>query len=283
MLIHDLRCFGLRAGEGNRALVVEGDHADADARQAYARAQGRSATVFIDVAPGAGAHAGQRARAPEAYADADATQPAITLDYYYPHMRSPLCLHATLAAAAVLFAQRGADAPLTVTTAMHGQQMVLSRADGLIFARLARQPAPQPVLDDALVRRLLGADGVPGAARVVSVGSPKLLIEVADRATLHALAPDLDAILAWGRAHGVNGCYAWCRLPAGEPDGDVEGRNFNHLPGATEDAATGVAAGALTAMLGHGLRLLQGGAVGQACVLHTRIEGDAILVGGHAQ
>lgn len=283
MLIHDFRCFGVRAGEGNSALVVEGDHAGAEARQAYANAQGRSATVYID-------HA----------ADGSA---AVTLDYFYPHMRSPLCLHATLAAAAVLFAQRGTGAPITVTTAMHGQPLVLSRADGLIFVRLTRQAAPQPLLDDALVRRLLGVDGVPGAARVASVGSPKLLIEVADRATLHALAPDLDAILAWGRAHGVSGCYAWCRLAGaeyqgdsgrpsrgehdGEPDGDsareYEGRNFNHLPGATEDAATGVAAGALTVLLGHGLRLLQGSTVGQTCLLHTRIDGDAILVGGHAQ
>lgn len=282
MTIHELRCFGLHAGEGNAALVVEDDHGDAAARQAFATAQGRSASVFIDRTDGAKGSAGAEdrdgARGGGGAAEG-AAMPAITLDYFYPHMRSPLCLHATLAAAAVLFARQDTDAPIAVATAMHAQPLELSRAEGMIYVRLSRRPTPPVDVDDALAQRLLGAAGVPGGARVASVGSPKLLIEVADRATLAALAPDLDTIVAWGRAQGVNGCYAWCHLP----DGSYAGRNFNHLPGATEDSATGVAAGALTAMLGHGLRLLQGSASGQPCLMVTRIDGDAILVGGRAQ
>jgi hypothetical protein len=44
-----------------------------------------------------------------------------------------------------------------------------------------------------------------------------------------------------------------------------------------------VAAGALTALLGHGITLLQGRATSQACTMTTRLQGDAILVGGRAQ
>ncbi|RZA33047.1 MAG: PhzF family phenazine biosynthesis protein [Lysobacteraceae bacterium] len=130
--------------------------------------------------------------------------------------------------------------------------------------------------------RILRAGRVEGLAappRAASVGSPKLLVEVAGAAALHGLRPDLEAISAWGKTAGINGIYAWCRLE----DGRVEGRNFNHLDPSLEDSATGVAAGALTALLGHGITLRQGHATKQSCLIRTRVERDAILVGGRAE
>ena len=50
-----------------------------------------------------------------------------------------------------------------------------------------------------------------------------------------------------------------------------EGRNFNHLDPAREDSATGVAAGALAAWLGHGLVVLQGAALGNPCRIVVRV------------
>ena len=111
---------------------------------------------------------------------------------------------------------------------------------------------------------------------MASVGSPKLLVEVADPAALTALAPDLPAIVDWSRATGVNGLYAWCR----RADGACEGRNFNHLDPALEDSATGVAAGALSRALGENLVLYQGRATGRDCLIRTRLDGDTLLVGG---
>ena len=259
MRIQELTCFGTGSGGGNPALVVEDGPAGLAPRLALARERALTC-VFLD-AP-------------------DVPGTAARLDYVYPHMRSPLCLHATLAAAKLLFARHGTAAPLTVTTAMRGQRLVLSRDGELVFVQLARQHTPQVALDTALARRLLAAPSLQLASspRLASVGSPKLLLEVADRATLHGLTPDLDAIAAWGRAHGVSGCYVWCRV--GEQE--YEGRNFNHLDPLLEDSATGVAAGALTAALGHGLTLHQGRANGRACLMHTMIEGDAVFVGGRA-
>jgi predicted PhzF superfamily epimerase YddE/YHI9 len=196
-------------------------------------------------------------------------------------MRSPLCLHATLAAAQVLFEGHGGNAPLTVTTAMRGQRLVLSRDEELLFVRLARQEAPLVEVDTALPARLLGSPSLAlaSAPRIASVGSPKLLLEVADRDTLHGLRPDLESIAAWSRAHGISGCYAWCRTGEGE----VEGRNFNHLDPRLEDSATGVAAGALTVALGHGLTLRQGRVVGRDCLMRTVFDGDTVLVGGRVR
>jgi PhzF family phenazine biosynthesis protein len=254
-------CFGSADGGGNPALVVEDGPADPDQRLRLARERALTC-VFIDAA--------------------SEPRAAATLDFIYPHMRSPLCLHATLAAAQVLFARHGSDAQLTVTTAMRGQELTLSREGETVFVRLARQALPQVDADEALARRLLAAPELrlASAPAIASVGSPKLLLEVSDVDTLYALAPDLDAIAAWGREQGVSGCYVWCRL--GEGEGEVEGRNFNHLDPSLEDSATGVAAGALTVALGRGLTLHQGRATGRACVIRTALDGEAVLVGGRA-
>ena len=268
----ELLVFGATPGTGNPALVIEHGPADGAARQALAREHNKT-LVFLDGS----------AECP-------------VLDYWYPHARSPLCLHATLAAAHVLFAgsaspaalspssprTRGSNFPnrppaLTVTTAMRGQALILSREADEFYVQLDIQPPPAlPQLPDlpALLRR---PGFVPASApAAASVGSPKLLVEVADAATLYSLQPDLSAITAWSQASAINGIYAWCR----HPDGRFEGRNFNHLDAALEDSATGVAAGALTALLGHGLTLLQGRATGRDCLIRTRLDGACVLVGG---
>ena len=251
MQVQEVKCFGARAGAGNAALVVQGGPGEAAARQAFARGSDVSACVFLD---------------------------DDVLDFYYPHMRSPLCLHATLAAAHVLFAQQGSGAPIMVRTALRGQALTLSREGDAIFVALSRQATDAVAPASELVAELLGAPGLAleSAPVVASVGSPKLLVEVKDSATLQALRPDLARIVAWGKDSGVNGLYVYCRVG----DGVYEGRNFNHLDPAHEDSATGVAAGALTVLLERGIRLHQGGG---RCLIHTRVDGDAILIGGRAE
>jgi PhzF family phenazine biosynthesis protein len=249
-----LICFGSQQGDGNPALVIEDDGMDAAARQAFAAAR-NTTCVFLSRDGG--------------------------VDYFYPHMRSPLCLHATLAVAAVLFARARTEATIAVRTAMKGQLLALSREGGDYFVKLAPQPAPQVEVSEEQVAALLGAPGLGlvSAPRVASVGSPKLLVEVRDADTLYRLAPDLAGITAWGRQHGVNGLYVYCRLDAGT----VEGRNFNHLAPSLEDSATGVAAGALAVALGRGVIVRQGRATGRDCLIRARVEDGAILVGGAAE
>jgi PhzF family phenazine biosynthesis protein len=254
MHVQTLRCFGARPGEGNPALVIEDDGLDQAARQAFATRHNTTCVFLSD--------------------DGE-------VDYFYPHMRSPLCLHATLAVAAVLFGRPGAAATINVRTAMKGQLLGLSREGGDYFVKLAPQPAPAPVIGDAEIAALLNAPGLAIAStpQVASVGSPKLLVEVRDVDTLYSLAPDLAGIAAWGKQHGVSGLYVWCRLN----DDTVEGRNFNHLDPGLEDGATGVAAGALAVALGRNLTVRQGRATGHDCLIKARVEEDAILVGGAAE
>ncbi|MCC2970683.1 PhzF family phenazine biosynthesis protein [Massilia sp. IC2-476] len=257
MQIRALKCFGAAPGTGNPALVIEGDASNEDTRRVFAKA--RNTTCV--------------------YLDGD------VVDFYYPHMRSPLCLHATLAVAHVLFARHPQAPMLAVTTAMRGQRLELLRDADVFYIRLQAQQVAQPALAPDLPPRLLADPGLVPLSRpqLASVGSPKLLVEVADAATLYALHPDLQAITAWGKDAGINGIYAWCRLQGGADADRYEGRNFNHLDPALEDSATGVAAGALTALLGHGITLLQGRATGQSCLIQTQVQDGAILVGGRAE
>ena len=253
MQVHQLRSFGARPGTGNPALVIENGPNDQAARQAFASAQNTGACVFIT--PGA----------PEEPYDAD---------FYYSHARSPLCLHATLAAARIL-CPRG---PATLRTAMRGQLLALSHDDTGTFAAMHQQAVAPIGIAPGLPAQLLGQPDLVLASLPLlsSVGSAKLLIEVSDRASLQALRPPLERIVAWGKEHGVNGCYVYCRT--GEQE--YEGRNFNHLDPAREDSATGVAAGALAAWLGHGLTMLQGAALGNPCRILARVEERRIFVGG---
>jgi predicted PhzF superfamily epimerase YddE/YHI9 len=146
---------------------------------------------------------------------------------------------------------------------------------------LTPQAAPEVAVTPALAAQLLAAPGLQLASppAIASVGSPKLLLEVADSATLQALTPDLPRIHEWGKQHGVSGCYVWCR----RADGTFEGRNLNHLDPAAEDSATGVAAGALSVHLGIGLTLYQGAHLGTPCRLHTTLLDENILIGGKTE
>ena len=258
MTIHLLKCFGAAPGGGNPALVVEHDAGTETERQQFARERQVSACVFVD-------------RQPDG---------AIVLDYFYPHTRSPLCLHATLAAAHVLLAAPGAPASVTVHTAMRGQPLMLVRRAQDLFIGLAPQAPPQVTIERYLPSELMGQHmQLLSPPVIASVGSPKLLLEVADSTTLRALRPNLELIADWGRLHGVNGCYVYCKLG----DGHYEGRNFNHLDPALEDSATGVAAGALAHHLQQSLSLSQGHVTNQPCLIRASHETGQIWVGGMVQ
>ncbi len=256
MQVHELLSFGALPGKGNTALVIEGGPDSSTERQAFATQQNKGACAFItSAAPG---------------------QP-YDVDFYYTHARSPLCLHATLAAAHIL-CERG---PAVLKTAMRGQLLQLSTGPEGAFAGVQRQAVAPLGIDAGLPAHLLGEPGLvlASAPLLSSVGSAKLLIEVADSATLHGLRPPLERIVEWSKETGVSGCYVYSRT--GEHE--YEGRNFNHLDAAREDSATGVAAGALAAWLQHDLVVLQGAALGNPCRILARVEGSTILVGGDTE
>ncbi|MBN3751419.1 PhzF family phenazine biosynthesis protein [Paraburkholderia sp. Tr-20389] len=258
MKTHRLLCFGRHDKSGNAALVVEESALSEPERLTFAQQQDASATVFV-----------------EANAAGD-----MQLDFYYPHARSPLCLHATLAASAVFF-ERNPDAErIRCVTSMHRQTLEVERVAETIFIGVSAQPCPALAVDIADTAQLLRVEPVElkGVPRLASVGSAKLLVEMADPSVLAALRPDLAGIADWSRKHGVSGMYAYCRVD----DNVYAGRNFNHLQPRFEDAATGVAAGALALSLERSITLLQGDALGQPCTMLARYRDGAVQIGGRA-
>jgi predicted PhzF superfamily epimerase YddE/YHI9 len=254
--MQELLCFGVAAGGGNPALVIQHDRSSTEQRQQFAKS---SASLHVCLSM-------RRTAATSCWTTSTRT-------------------HAARCACTPRWRRRALLSPqrpeLQVRTAMHGQLLTLILQDGEVFIQLARQAAPELVIPPELPGRLLAAPGIALASPpvIASVGSPKLLLEVADSATLHALVPDLQAIAGWGRQHGVSGCYVWCR----RPDGALEGRNLNHLDPAAEDGATGVAAGALTVHLQTGITLYQGANVGTPCLLRTELRAESILIGGKTE
>lgn len=258
MKLHRMLCFGRHEETGNAAIVVEQSALAESERLAFAQRQSAAATVFMETNA------------------AGKTQ----LDYFYPHMRSPLCLHATLAASAVFFERNPEIQQTRFVTSMRGQVLEVTRLDRSIFVEVSPQRCPPLSVEVADAARLLQTEpaNLIGLPRLASVGSAKLLVEVVDQSVLDVLQPDLPGIVSWGREQGVSGLYVYCRLH----DGVYAGRNFNHLAPHAEDPATGVAAGALASLLERNITLLQGDARGQPCTLQARYRNGTVQVGGRA-
>jgi predicted PhzF superfamily epimerase YddE/YHI9 len=192
MNIEPYRCFGATALNGNDAVVVSGPELSGwspEERQQFTIEQHAHACVFVD-------------------ADGPASGP-FTLDFYYPHARSPLCLHASLAAADHIWKTGRRDGVLLLTSSMKKQPLAFDRASDTIFVSVDIQQADFPNVSISDAANLLRCD--PGVLmslpEVASVGSPKLLVEVVSEDILYSLRPDLVGITEWGRANGVNGCF----------------------------------------------------------------------------
>jgi predicted PhzF superfamily epimerase YddE/YHI9 len=145
------------------------------------------------------------------------------LDFYYPHARSPLCLHASLAAAYYLQTHNAARYSGPVLTAMIKQMLTYTDSGNEVHISLAPHPVctQAPSLD--AIAKLLGcpASAIKAPAAVASVGSPKLLVEMVSPEALYVLRPHLPGIVEWGKTSGISGCYAYAHREKNE----YEGRN----------------------------------------------------------
>jgi PhzF family phenazine biosynthesis protein len=255
------RCFGTGPDTGNEALVVflgASSGWSIEARQEFAAAKMANACVFIT-------------------SNEDDAGPCV-LDFYYPHARSPLCLHASLAAARYLHAHGIAEYSGSVLTSMTRQLLSFKHSGNELHVSVT--PGQLTMLSppiDTIAKMLNCAESaIRPPAVISSIGSPKLLVEMVSTDELYALRPRLQEVVDWGKQSAVSGIYAYAHR---EPD-KYEGRNFNHLYENLEDAATGVAAGALSVLLAKSITVSQGVRLGNRCQISASRQDGSISVGG---
>lgn len=76
-----LQGFGINQYTGNKALIITEHELNAKQKQDFARKQNLPVSIFVD----------------------DDSAGNFTVDFYYPHRQSPMCLHGSLAAAKMYF------------------------------------------------------------------------------------------------------------------------------------------------------------------------------------
>ena len=178
--------------------------------------------------------------------------PHVTLRFFVPLQEMSMCVHGTVAAIT----------SLVTLGELEGDQAQVATGSGLVRVTWTRgstpavdveQQTPQiggPLDIQAAAAKALAAPpevlDSDAPIRRVSVSRPKLLIPLRTAADVHALKPNFDLLEELCRAHATTGAYVFAPHANRTPDHFVA-RQFPIGAGYPEDAATGVAAGALAA------------------------------------
>lgn len=169
--------------------------------------------------------------------------------------------------------------------------ITLERSQGRIYGRMQHAPlalgAPLAGLSGlAGALGLSGDDLVPHPApRAADTGAAHLMVRLRDPQTVDRAAPSAERLLAVLGPAGAEGCYVYAFDPASPAR--AYARFFNPTVGLWEDAATGTAAGPLTAYLGSAglladsrqLVIEQGTRMGRPSFLDVRLTPHAELSG----
>jgi trans-2,3-dihydro-3-hydroxyanthranilate isomerase len=121
--------------------------------------------------------------------------------------------------------------------------------------------------------------GMPGAC-VATLGRPRMLLPIADRAALASLRPDLGRLRAATDRFGFLGCYVYT-VP--DAEGRAAARMFAPSIGVPEDIANANSTACLAAHLGADLRVDMGDSLGSPATVTASARPDgSVLVGGTA-
>jgi PhzF family phenazine biosynthesis protein len=201
------------------------------------------------------------------------------LRWFTPAMEVPLCGHATLAAAHVLFAELELDATAVAFETRQAGVLAVERAgEGyrMDFPAAASTPIETPPgLAEAL-----------GAAPVQVFSSRYLMAVMADEATVRGLSPYIAAIKPIGEADGQRGNLIVCaKADAGRPY-QVVSRFFAPGSGIPEDPATGSAhcilAPVWAAKLGRLKLDFHQAYPGRGADVTCEVAGERVRIGGRA-
>ncbi len=261
------RVFAAHAGGGNPCPVVV--HADAltdEQMQSLARRFGLDTAFVLEP------------RDPRA---------DVRVRFFVPDHEMGVSGHATIAAITVALTRGSLGGNRLTIETLNGSFDVSVKTDDRRVSVTLEQLAPTfgPIADIETTAKVLGTSAKfisrESPVQSVSVSRAKLLVPLRDSNVLAQLVPDFPKMWELCDELNVSGIYAFTR----ETDkswADAEARQFPLRAGFPEDAATGVAAGALGAYLTHydrnnrsgehTFRIAQGYAMGAASEIEVLVE-----------
>ncbi|MFZ5668855.1 MAG: PhzF family phenazine biosynthesis protein [Pseudomonadota bacterium] len=201
------------------------------------------------------------------------------LRWFTPALEVPLCGHATLAAAHLLFSELGLEAPAVTFDTLSGPLVVSRRDEGYEMDFPADPPRPTAV-PEGLVEAL--------GATPAEVWAGSYLVAVFDReAEVRGLTPNLAAVEAIaGEATGGRGNISCAALADSGAPYDVVSRFFAPGSGIPEDPATGSAHCILSPLfagrLGRPTLRFHQAYPGRGGDLECEHRGDRVLLRGRA-
>jgi PhzF family phenazine biosynthesis protein len=192
----------------------------------------------------------------------------------------PACGHGTVAALALLTRRTGRSEHLLRVSGRTFWGRAIPIGDGLFDAAFdpgAITTRPPDESEISGMREVLG--GVSGAC-VATLGRPRMLLPVADRAALASLQPDMGRLRAATDRLGFLGCYVYT-VP--DAEGRAAARMFAPSIGVAEDIANANSTACLAAHLGADLRVDMGDSLDSPATVTASAQPDgSVLVGGIA-
>ena len=163
----------------------------------------------------------------------DEAKPGVyRLRWFTPVREVPLCGHATLAAAHLLFDYFGVEEKRIQFETMSGALFAEITPDGVLMDFPSNPPEPVEHFDDVL--EALGVDELIDVQ--YSPGNQKLMVHLESYEVLKEISPDFNALK---EAENPLGWRATMITSSGFDDYDFVSRHFAPLMGVNEDPVTG--------------------------------------------
>jgi len=194
------------------------------------------------------------------------------LRWFTPEAEVPLCGHATLASAHILW-ETGAAQEEKIRFQTKSGQLTAVKRGSLIELDFPAMPTMQADAPDALIR------GIGATPLYVGASEVKYLVEVEDERTVRGLSPDFAAIKQSGR----QGVIVTARADA--PGVDFVSRFFAPAVGVDEDPVTGSAHCCLAPYWGEklGKKVMKAKQLSRrGGSLEVEFNGDRVLIRGRA-
>lgn len=202
------------------------------------------------------------------------------LRWFTPEVEVPLCGHATLAAAHVLWTELGCEAAELVFETQRSGELRIERAGGGCRMDFPADPPRRIATPSGLAEAL-------GAEPLEVWSAAYLVVLLADAAAVRGLSPDIAALKPISAAAGGGRGDVIVAAPAEPGSGfDVVDRFFAPGAGVPEDAATGSAHCILAPLyaekLGRSSLRFHQAFPGRGGDIATELRGDRVILTGDA-